>query len=233
MNQSKEVYQRVEKEFMSQVRQANGFLDEIDFYKNDIAGLIKRIESQRDSLLKTAELARANALTAESNGSAEPKIETYDNYYEGEHTWDFVEKFYPDYDHCDSIAANNDLTVLIKDEDEDDSIARELLNETYDGDRKNPQLKIDYMDSMLDIYERSIDAYMEQNTPERKMIIAAGQLILNSEELTMLELIELIRKHPDGDDLIDHVHDEVTPWQPLEFSLTCNEFCEIVDGAVV
>ena len=42
-------------------------------------------------------------------------------------TWDFVEKYYPDYHRCDSIARNSDLQVIIDGETEIGTCAAKLL----------------------------------------------------------------------------------------------------------
>ena len=77
--------------------------------------------------------------------------------------WTFVERFYPGYGGAGEIAHNDDLAVLIDKEDEEDSCARELLIREYDGDNNHPQLKIDFLESTIDIYERAILAYLEMN----------------------------------------------------------------------
>lgn len=71
-----------------------------------------------------------------------------------ETTWDFVVKFYPDYDHSDEIALADDLSKLIN--GEINGCAEELLHSDYGGDINNPQIKIDYDRVHKEIYEAAI-----------------------------------------------------------------------------
>ena len=82
-------------------------------------------------------------------------------------TWDFVEKYYPDYHRCDSIARNSDLQVIIDGETEIGTCAAKLLYDEFDGDEKNPKIQVEMNESLVDIYERSIQAFMEQQ-PKRR-----------------------------------------------------------------
>jgi hypothetical protein len=76
--------------------------------------------------------------------------------------WDFVEKFYPDYDHCDDIAHANDLSKLVEEQFDDGDGAHQLLDGEYGGDINNPQIKIDYELAHYEIYERAIKGFLNQ-----------------------------------------------------------------------
>ena len=75
--------------------------------------------------------------------------------------WDFIEMYYPDYQHSDEILENDLLFSLHSGDYEPDSGAEELLNEAYGGDIKNPQIEIDYNVSCKFIFQKAIVAYVE------------------------------------------------------------------------
>lgn len=82
-------------------------------------------------------------------------------YTQNINVWDFVEKFYPGYSNSDEIAQNDDLHKLVDNEFEDDDSAHRLLIEDYGYDIKNPQIKIDCDASDRDIFEKSIEKFLE------------------------------------------------------------------------
>jgi hypothetical protein len=96
----------------------------------------------------------------------EEAIERYQNEYSQEkeeylkNAWGFVVKYYPDYDHADSIAECNDLSKLLG--NEINGYAEEMLYAEYDGDIKNPQIKADYNELHVDTYKRAIEAFIEK-----------------------------------------------------------------------
>ena len=75
-------------------------------------------------------------------------------------TWDFVEMYYPGYYSSDKIAANDDLSKLVDGDAEPGSCAFEMLEKEYGGDFLHPQLLIDYNESMVAIYEKSIQSFL-------------------------------------------------------------------------
>lgn len=76
--------------------------------------------------------------------------------------WSFVERFYPDYCHCDDIAHDDDLEKLVNGEYEDGDCAHELLKSEYGGDLNNPQIKIDRDSWRMEIYESAIEGFLNQ-----------------------------------------------------------------------
>lgn len=75
--------------------------------------------------------------------------------------WDIVQQHYPDYDHADEIAWNDDLEKLVNDEQIEGDCAYKLLMETYGGDINNPQIIIDRDASNKEIYTETIAAFVE------------------------------------------------------------------------
>ena len=76
--------------------------------------------------------------------------------------WDFVEAHYPNYSSSDEIAENEDLSKLVNGFYEDGDDAHKLLLEEYGGEITNPQIKIDYNESLVKIYEEAIENYLNQ-----------------------------------------------------------------------
>lgn len=81
---------------------------------------------------------------------------------EKENVWSFVEKYYPDYEHSNDIAHNDDLCRLVDNEFERDDSADELLQRQYGGDREENFLEIeaDFKRSLCEIYEKSIQNFL-------------------------------------------------------------------------
>ena len=78
--------------------------------------------------------------------------------------WDFVVKYYPNYDSSDVIAYNEDLCKLTNEDYEEGDDAHKLLIEYYDGEFNSitiKEIKRDYEQSLRVIYEKSILAYLE------------------------------------------------------------------------
>ena len=79
-------------------------------------------------------------------------------------TWDFVEKYYPNYDSADEIAWNDDLEKLHHDEYVEGDCAHRTLIMEYGGefnDTSRALIKRDLDASYRDIYERAIENYLE------------------------------------------------------------------------
>lgn len=76
-------------------------------------------------------------------------------------TWDFITKYYPNYDHADEIAWNDDLRKLLDNEQEVGDCAYRTLMRDYNGDIENPQIEIDYNAQMVAIYEAAIENYIK------------------------------------------------------------------------
>ena len=51
----------------------------------------------------------------------------------------------------------------------------------------------------------------------------AGQLLSGDSENTIEEMVELIRNHPDENEIIDYI-DGVNPWKNVEFCFTAKQF---------
>jgi hypothetical protein len=95
-----------------------------------------------------------------------------------ESTWDFVEKYYPNYGTCDEIAYNDDLVKILEEEVEgyaetlnkelEDSI-QEMAKERFDFFLNEEDLRLEVIkevtllleQSYKDIYERAIEGYIE------------------------------------------------------------------------
>jgi len=81
------------------------------------------------------------------------------NKIDGEHPWRFVEKYYPRYAHADEIAHAGDLQKLL--DGEIDGCAEELLHDEYEGNVEHPRIEQDYNAVHVEIYERSIENYID------------------------------------------------------------------------
>lgn len=75
---------------------------------------------------------------------------------------DFIECNYPDYYNCDDIAMINDLSVLINKEQLIGSSADILLNDCYNSDIENKQIKIDCEYLEKKVFQKAILAYEEK-----------------------------------------------------------------------
>lgn len=72
--------------------------------------------------------------------------------------WDFVERFYPNYYHCDDIAYNDDLHKIVNGSSEEGDDAHTLLTEEFEGDLKSVHLAM--LESDKKIYERAIQGFI-------------------------------------------------------------------------
>lgn len=81
---------------------------------------------------------------------------------EKDREWSFVETFYPDYDHCNTIAYANDLEKLINNEYEMGDDAHHLLQAHYDNNPKHPGIEREYMRVHHDIYLKAIENFLEK-----------------------------------------------------------------------
>jgi hypothetical protein len=78
--------------------------------------------------------------------------------------WDFVEKYYPNYDSSDVIAYNGDLCKLYHEEYDDGDCSHQLLIEDYGGEfntTSRRQIESDFNESTRIVYERAIENYLE------------------------------------------------------------------------
>lgn len=73
--------------------------------------------------------------------------------------WDFVEENYPNYSTSVEIATNNDLHKLVNEEQEEGDSADKLLHEKYDGDVYSGHIQLDLNESLVRIYELSIENF--------------------------------------------------------------------------
>ncbi len=77
-----------------------------------------------------------------------------------ENIQDFIEKYYPNYDSCDTIAYESDLFKLMNDEYEDGSDAEQLLNECYEKDIHHIMIAHDWNKINRIILERTIEGFL-------------------------------------------------------------------------
>lgn len=71
---------------------------------------------------------------------------------------EFIEKYYPNYSSCSDIARENDLYLIMEEEEEDGSIADELLRGEYDWNRQHA--KLDWIQLRMEILEAAIEGYL-------------------------------------------------------------------------
>lgn len=76
--------------------------------------------------------------------------------------WDFVQKYYPNYAHSDEIAEEEDLYKLITGEYEVGDCADNVLQSQYGGDIKSAKIYEDWTECLNQIYEKSIQGYIDQ-----------------------------------------------------------------------
>ena len=75
-------------------------------------------------------------------------------------TWDFVEKYYPNYDSSDDIAYNEDLTKIVNNEEQGGDDAYELLKNEFDGDREKAAAA--KRESDATIYVAAIQGFIDE-----------------------------------------------------------------------
>ena len=73
--------------------------------------------------------------------------------------WDFVEENYPNYHSSQEIAKNDDLHKLANGEQEDGDSADRLLRDEYGGNEDNAHIQLDLNESLVRIYELSIENF--------------------------------------------------------------------------
>lgn len=73
---------------------------------------------------------------------------------------DFIEKYYPDYDHSNEIAYEGDLYKLTQRTQERGDCADVLLVEEYDDNIENLQIEVDWCNKRRIILEESITAFL-------------------------------------------------------------------------
>lgn len=76
--------------------------------------------------------------------------------------WDFVEKYYPNYEGSPVIALIGDLDKLVDIEYEDGDSAHKLLIDEYNGNINNPKIRIDHSHWMAYIYETAIEQFIKE-----------------------------------------------------------------------
>lgn len=110
---------------------------------------------------------------------------------ENPNVWDFVQKYYPRYAHADEIAHAGDLQKLLDGEIE--GCAEELLRNEYDGDENNAHIEHDYNAVHVEIYERSIENYIEVHNKIVKVVNKITfPMDLTELEKCVLQLKELL-----------------------------------------
>ncbi len=75
-------------------------------------------------------------------------------------TWDFVEKYYPNYHKSEEIARNEDLCKLVFEESQQGDSADAILEREFAGDKDNPQINVAYQESLVNIYETAIKNFL-------------------------------------------------------------------------
>lgn len=78
-----------------------------------------------------------------------------------ENTWEFVEKYFPNYTGSSLIAREGDLSKLIEDDYEKGDTASKLLETDYRGDITNPHIEIDLNEARARIYQIAIEGYIQ------------------------------------------------------------------------
>lgn len=71
--------------------------------------------------------------------------------------WDFVEENYPNYHTSQEIAENDDLHKLVNGEFEIG--AHKFLMKEYEGEAENDKIQLDLNESLVRIYEESIENF--------------------------------------------------------------------------
>ena len=84
---------------------------------------------------------------------------------ENKNAWSFVEKHYPNYHQCGEIASADDLQKLLDGEYVEGDDAHKLLQERYVNDINNPNIKKDYNELHMMIYEKAIESFLEDQVP--------------------------------------------------------------------
>lgn len=94
-------------------------------------------------------------------GKITTAIDAFDYYNPKlEKIWDFVEKYYPNYDGCPEIQLNNDLHKIMHKEIIGET--KVLLEERYNNNIGDPQIIVDYAESSIIIYRKSIEVYIKR-----------------------------------------------------------------------
>lgn len=143
--------------------------------------------------------------------------------------WDFVEKYYPNYSSSNTIAENEDLCKLVNKEQQKGDDAHRMLIEDYGGDIKNPQILIDYNQSLVKIYKAAMEAFLETQTDNYKIEIEIGKHTSNDDneyQQIIKELKQALKDSPNK--IVDFACPTITMWEPLENSLTVKQFCDLV-----
>ncbi len=73
---------------------------------------------------------------------------------------DFIEKYYLGYDSCSKIARFNDLDLLVHEEEEEGSIASEILYKEFAGYRSHSELNYEHRELAVYILETAIQGYI-------------------------------------------------------------------------
>lgn len=128
---------------------------------------------QKDSLLAIAP-HEVHCYGFYKDGTREPSLDGYymrgdlieitdkqEDKYELETAWDFVVKYYPNYDSSDEIAYADDLSKLINNEQQDGDCAHDILMSEFGGDIKNPEIQKEYDRVHREIYEEAINNFIQ------------------------------------------------------------------------
>ena len=100
-------------------------------------------------------------------------------------TWDFVQRYYPDYDHCEDIAENDDLVKIVDDEWEEGDCASKIYEDIAEDFKglfpyHTPEEREEYRDmirveaqrrlnkSYVNIYKRAIEGFIEENISSKE-----------------------------------------------------------------
>lgn len=97
--------------------------------------------------------------------------------------WDFIEKYYPNYDTCSDIQYNEDLYKLVNREYEIGSTAYYLLIHEYDGDINNPEIENHKILSDSIIYRESIKGYLNSKNESFSEQLKKIKSIINESSL--------------------------------------------------
>ena len=94
----------------------------------------------------------------------------------------------------------------------------------------NDKLPMDMTDLSEFGIEKVIKKAIKEQTPSKRqiMIDKAEQFLAYDNEVSTAEMIELIDKCEDENEIIDYI-DGVSVWEKVEFSFTCEQFLEQID----
>ena len=97
---------------------------------------------------------------------------------------DFIERYYPNYTSCDTIARLDDLHKIMNNEEQDGDCSYNLLQSEYAGERNNPMIGAEYNRLMQQVLTASIEAMLEERGKfiVQPVLVQDEEVQLTSEE---------------------------------------------------